>query len=268
VELVISLFSEKSVFPGSQALYIFRIFRVLKLVNIISSWKSFRALLKTAWNALLDMRNFLVLLGVYLTITSILGTQLFAYKIMFNKNTQRPISEDPKYPSSDQPRLRRLRVPSLELRQLLELSRQQLLDPRPRQLELPHVRDIQRPRHPGTLLLTSQYTDFYFVSLVILGNLVLLNLFLAILINNFTQNRQQEHVLAENVLTFSLKGLVATVSKWLAKFKKEENKEEERMLEDLRQRMNKNNLFSRYPRHYHSEQLKRRRSTRTYFPKN
>lgn len=43
--------------------------------------------------------------------------------------------------------------------------------------------------------------------LIIIGNLVLLNLFLAILINNFMTNRKKEQTLSETVLVYSLSRL-------------------------------------------------------------
>lgn len=61
------------------------------MVNIISSWKTFKILLRTAWSSLIDMRSFLVLLVLYLVIISVFGMQLFAYKVIFHKETGKPM---------------------------------------------------------------------------------------------------------------------------------------------------------------------------------
>jgi hypothetical protein len=83
----------KSVFPGSSVFYTFRILRVFRLITIVTAWKKFRILLKTALISLLDMKNFFILLTIYLIGTSIMGTQLFAYRILFHKETGDPIPE-------------------------------------------------------------------------------------------------------------------------------------------------------------------------------
>ena len=84
----------------------------------------------------------------------------------------------------------------------------------------------------------------YFVALVVLGNLVLLNLFLAILINNFTYNRQKEITIKNNVLTFSLRKLLDQIQEYWkerrkispkntsqSKLEKEENEKKQDLLE-------------------------------------
>lgn len=84
----------------------------------------------------------------------------------------------------------------------------------------------------------------YFVALVVLGNLVLLNLFLAILINNFTYNRQKEITIKNNVLTFSLRKLLDQIQEYWkerrkispkntsqSKLEKEENEKKQDVLE-------------------------------------
>lgn len=59
----------------------------------------------------------------------------------------------------------------------------------------------------------------YFVVLIIIGNLVLLNLFLAILINNFMTNRRKDQSISETVIAYSLSKLRFTfaVRDWLQK---------------------------------------------------
>lgn len=54
-------------------------------------FKRFRVLLATSWKAIMDMRDFLVLLVSYLTICSLLSTEIFAYKVQFHKTTGLPL---------------------------------------------------------------------------------------------------------------------------------------------------------------------------------
>lgn len=93
VEVILELIAGQNLFPGSSILYTFRILRVFRLVTIVTAWKNFRILLKTAWMSLLDMKFFFILLGIYLVITSILGNQLFAYRVLFHKVTGEPIAK-------------------------------------------------------------------------------------------------------------------------------------------------------------------------------
>ncbi len=80
------------VFTGSEVLYTFRIFRIVKLINIAGQWRGFRVQLKTTWMALKDMGDFLILLLAYLTISSLLSTELFAYNLLFSKRDRLPLN--------------------------------------------------------------------------------------------------------------------------------------------------------------------------------
>lgn len=78
-------------YPGASVFYTFRILRAFKLLLVITAWKNFRVLIQTAWTSLVEMRNFLILLALHLTISSILGSQLFAYRVLYHRETDQPI---------------------------------------------------------------------------------------------------------------------------------------------------------------------------------
>lgn len=64
--------------------YVFRSFRILRVLKIAKSWKKLQYLLATITNTLSDMRNFLILMFVFIYTYTILGLELFAYRIKFN----------------------------------------------------------------------------------------------------------------------------------------------------------------------------------------
>ena len=91
-EILIEGLLGSQIFTGSEVLYTFRIFRIVKLINIAGQWKGFRVQLKTTWMALKDMGDFLILLLAYLTISSLLSTELFAYNVLFSKRDKLPLN--------------------------------------------------------------------------------------------------------------------------------------------------------------------------------
>ena len=72
-------------YRGSQVLYTFRILRITRLIFIASAWRGFKVVMQTLIIALRDMRDFLVLMLSYMVVTSILSTELFAYKVLYDK---------------------------------------------------------------------------------------------------------------------------------------------------------------------------------------
>lgn len=62
------------------ALRMFRMMRVFKLAKV---WRTFRKLLKTMWKTLLDIASFSIILFLFIYIYSILGMELFAERAKF-----------------------------------------------------------------------------------------------------------------------------------------------------------------------------------------
>ena len=66
-----------------QALRVFRLLRVFKLARV---WKSFNYILITVVNALKKISSFSVLLYLFMFTFTVLGMELFAYKVLFDEN--------------------------------------------------------------------------------------------------------------------------------------------------------------------------------------
>lgn len=79
---------------------------------------------------------------------------------------------------------------------------------------------VYRSVQSSVPLFLTQFVFIFFVICVTMGNLVLLNLFLAILINNFTANRQKEKNLSENILSYSMAEFVKKISRCIEARKK------------------------------------------------
>lgn len=63
-------------------------FRVLSLFKLAKTWKRFNHLLKTMWRTLIDISTFTVVLFLFMFVFSILGMEIFAYKVRFNSANQ------------------------------------------------------------------------------------------------------------------------------------------------------------------------------------
>jgi len=61
-----------------------RAFRLLRIFKLAKSWKKFQELLVTIGNTLKDVSNFSVLLFLFIFTYTLLGMEVFAYKVQFN----------------------------------------------------------------------------------------------------------------------------------------------------------------------------------------
>ena len=158
------------VFTGSEVLYTFRIFRIMKLINIAGSWRGFRVQLMTTWLALKDMGDFLILLVAYLIISSLLSTELFAYRVLFSKKTGFPINRFDKsnvnYGDFSSPRLNFNNFTESLVTNfvVIVLDGWNLV-----------MYDVYRTSDNKVLSHYIQFYLIYFILLVIIGNMILLN---------------------------------------------------------------------------------------------
>ena len=63
---------------------VFRAFRILRILKIVKRWHKLQALIQTITMTIRDLRNFMVLLFIAIFAYTLLGLELFAYKIKFN----------------------------------------------------------------------------------------------------------------------------------------------------------------------------------------
>ena len=151
VELVLNKGDGKSRFTVLRAL---RVFRILKLVR---SWESLQKTLKTIGATLLDLRSFVVVLALFVLIFALIGMQLFGGKYC-------------------------------------------RIDPKPRSnfdtfnnAVMTVVQVITHEDWPlvmfDTMRTSSRYSIVYFVIVLILGDFIILNSLIVILLSNFDNRK-------------------------------------------------------------------------------
>jgi voltage-dependent calcium channel L type alpha-1D len=194
-------------FDGS-AISALRAVRLLRVFKLARSWTSFRLLLEKMIITIKDIRNFSVLMFLFMFIYTLLGMELYGYKVLFINEDLESVAEDGE--DGEFPRANFNTFLSgfttIFIVFIGEDWNSSMYD---------HV----RTRGYGAI--------FFFVSLFILGNLVLLNLFLAILLKNFEEppgKDEEDDDELEGVMT-KIKGLVAKLFKCCPCFKKDNTTE-------------------------------------------
>ena len=64
-----------------------RAFRLLRVFKLAKTWKRFELLLETMVSTLKDIASFSILLFLFIFIFTLLGMELFAHKVKFNRET-------------------------------------------------------------------------------------------------------------------------------------------------------------------------------------
>jgi voltage-dependent calcium channel L type alpha-1D len=64
----------------------FRSIRILRILKLARSWASFRILLAQVIRSLKDIITFTVIMTIFIIIFMVLGMQIFAYTVFFNKD--------------------------------------------------------------------------------------------------------------------------------------------------------------------------------------
>jgi hypothetical protein len=152
---------------GSGAITALRTFRLLRVFKLAKTWKQFQYLLATIANTLKDISNFSVLLFLFIYTYTLLGMELFSYKVKFNPITLgvdlSPLGE---YPDST-------------FNTFLEAFVSVFIV-----LANDGWATIYFNHYRSTNPIVA---SVFFISLVIVGQYILLNLFISILILNFEQ---------------------------------------------------------------------------------
>ena len=151
---------------GGGAISALRAVRLLRVFKLARSWTSFRELLAKMIVTLKDIRNFSVLLLLFMFIYTLLGMELYAYRVIFtNEDKEEVTTKEGVYPRANFNTFLS-GFTTIFIVFIGEDWNASMYD---------HVRA------------TGNGGIFFFISLFILGNLVLLNLFLAILLKNFEE---------------------------------------------------------------------------------
>jgi hypothetical protein len=145
------------------AISAFRIFRLFRLIKLVKGWKRFQELVNTIVLSFKDVSNFSVLLFLFIFIYTLLGRELFAYKIKFDENGKFSTSSKAESPRNN---FDSFVNAIITIFIVLTGETWNLI-----------MYDAYR---------YEKYTAlFFFISLIIIGQMILLNLFLAILLENF-----------------------------------------------------------------------------------
>lgn len=153
-------------FGGGGAISALRAVRLLRVFKLARSWTSFRELLAKMIITLKDIRNFSVLMLLFMFIYTLLGMELYAYRVIFTNEDKDEVStSEGVYPRANFNTFLS-GFTTIFIVFIGEDWNASMYD---------HVRA------------TGNGSIFFFISLFILGNLVLLNLFLAILLKNFEE---------------------------------------------------------------------------------
>ncbi|CEG50199.1 voltage-gated ion channel superfamily [Plasmopara halstedii] len=182
------------------ALRSFRLFRVFKLAR---DWKSLRELLEMIFRAVASITNFGVLLFLFIYIYALIGVQFFGNTMRFdNEGYSTPFNLDEFWDGT---------VPRNNFDTLLWAA-------------VTVFQIITGENWNGimyfAILGNGMLSCIYFISLVILGDFVLMNLFLALLLDNFGDNdeeqerQKQEETkrLAEKMSVMSMSSRVTPIS--------------------------------------------------------
>ena len=153
------------------ALTAFRAVRLLRIFKLVRSWTSLRVLLKTMWRTLLDIKNFLVLLLIFIFVFALVGREFYAHRVKF-------LPDGAAMKNLALGESKRLSFDGFADAMVLVFVI--LTNENWNYIMYDHIRTNDGPTAVA-----------YFFTLQIFGNFVLLKLFLAILINNFSTSSQK-----------------------------------------------------------------------------
>ena len=159
---------------GGGAISAMRGFRLLRIFKLAKSWKKFQDLLKTIAKSLVDISAFSVLLFLFMFTYTLLGMELFAYRVKFNENDELDTA------TGESPRT--------NFNTFVEGITTIFITLTGDSWNLIMYRFIRQNEAVGLL---------YFISLVIFGRFMLLNLLLVFLLGNFDEPPEMPPVPAE-----------------------------------------------------------------------
>lgn len=160
-----------------------RVVRIVCIFKLAKDWRQFRNLLYIIGDTLSDIRDFSILLGIFMFIASLLGMELFGYKVAYRQDADVPIVDyEPKLNlTSGELTVDSASVnfPDSTFNTFVEAVASVfivLANDGWSTIYIYHARAV------GSVLAT-----LYFLLLLIFGQYFLLNLFLANLIRNFDE---------------------------------------------------------------------------------
>lgn len=173
VDLVISVSQNGQQANSNSSISAFRAFRLLRIFKLVKSWKKFQDLIVTIMRSLKDVSNFGILLCLFIFIYTLLGMELFAYKVKFDTNGNMT-SDD----TGTNPRINFDKFYNAFITVFIVLTGEDW-----NKIYYSYAR---KNYFASTI---------FFYSLIVFGQLILLNLFLAILLDNFDEVEEEERKL-------------------------------------------------------------------------
>ena len=165
---------------GGRVITAFRAFRLMRIFKLAKKWPELRKLMKNIFLCLQDVSYFSVLLLLFMFIFTLIGMELFAYKLRFTGN-----DVDLDHGISPRNNFDDFLHAFVSVYAALVGDDWQFI-----------MYDAIRAQGYLTAVL-------YFVTLLMIGNVILLNLFLAILFGNFEKTESEDRkkkMLAESNL--------------------------------------------------------------------
>lgn len=155
-----------------EAITAFRCIRLMRVFKLVRSWKALRNLLKTMGKTIFDMKDFSLLLGIFMLVFSLIGREIYSNSVKFD-------DDDRATKDLVNGKSRRLNFDGFDDSLLLVFV--MFTNDQWNSIMYDHIRT-----NNGTVAAA------YFICLEIVGNFILLKLFLAILINNFALSSEQQ----------------------------------------------------------------------------
>jgi hypothetical protein len=181
---------------GGGAFQVLRAIRILRIFKLARRWKKLAQLLEKMYKTIIEIRTFAVLMLIFMVILMLLGLELFAYKIRYDENDEpeeiyeglkcndplRPVPYQPNVLEGESPR-ENFDNPLFGLITVFII----FVGDDWNSIMYTHYR-INIQSSPTTAWIG----NIYFILVFVVGNLVLLNLFLAILLKNFEGDEPED----------------------------------------------------------------------------
>lgn len=164
-------------FGGGGAISALRAIRLLRVFKLARSWTSFRELLQKIIITIKDITNISVLMLLFMLIFSLVGSEMYGFKVMYNDEDLSKVVDPKTFKNGVYPR------------QNFNTLYQGLTT-----IFIVFIGEDWNSVMYDHYRATNALTIVYFMFLFIFGNLILLNLFLAILLKNFEEPPGQEEL--------------------------------------------------------------------------
>jgi len=172
VDIVLSFTLTSSSFSsGKGVVSAFRAFRLLRIFKLAKSWEKFQELLNTIIGSLKDISSFSILLFLFMFTYLLLGMELFANKVKYNSNDKFDLV------NGTSPKQNFDNFWNALLTIFIVLTGQNWDS---------IMYSFARPFGAVAVV--------FFVSFVVIGQMILLNLFLAILLKNFDESKVVDQI--------------------------------------------------------------------------